>query len=77
MELKESNIKDKKARIDKNVTAAIYCNLAEAYIWLNEFDNAEINANKAIGVGVNKYEKHGRALIPFIRDVKNRFNANK
>ncbi|MFZ5552683.1 MAG: hypothetical protein ACOZCO_06180 [Bacteroidota bacterium] len=75
--LKESNVNDKKARVDKNVTAAAYINLSEAYIWLNDFAQAEVMANKAINVGVNKYEKDGKAKIAFIRDMKTRYNANK
>jgi len=75
--LKESNVNNKKARIDKTVTAATYINLAESYIWLNDFATAEVMANKAINVGVNKYERDGKALIAFIRDMKTRYNANK
>lgn len=75
--IKESNVNDKKARIDKTVTAATYINLAEAYIWLNDFATAEVMANKAINVGVNKYERDGKTLIAYIRDMKTRFNANK
>ena len=75
--LKESNITDRKARIDKTVTPATYINVAEAYLWLSDFSAAEIAANKAINVGVNKYERDGRALLEFIRDQKMRFMANQ
>jgi hypothetical protein len=39
--IKESNINDKKARINQDVTIATYFNLLEANIWLNEFLSAQ------------------------------------
>lgn len=75
--LKESDINNKKARIDKWVTSAIYVNLAEAYIWLNDYANAEIAANKVLNIGINKYERDARALLFFIKDQKQRYDANK
>jgi tetratricopeptide (TPR) repeat protein len=74
--LKESNINDKKARVDKTITACTYVNLAEAYIWMNDFSNAEINANKAINIDVGKYNKDAKPKLEFIRDMRNRFSAN-
>ena len=73
--LKESDLNNKKARIDKWVTASIYVNMAEAYIWLNDYANAEIFANKIINVGINKYERDARALIEFIRNQRTRYEA--
>jgi hypothetical protein len=75
--LKESSTSNKKARVDKTVTAATYINLAEAYIWLSDFSNAEMMANKAINIGVNKYERDGRTLLEYARDMKKRFMANQ
>lgn len=75
--LQESDLVDKKARIDKWVTACIYVNLTEAYIWLNDYSSAEITANKVINIGINKYEKDARALLGFIKDQRTRYEANQ
>lgn len=73
--LKESNTSDKKARINKKVTAAIYVNLAEAYLWMDDFSTAELYANKAKNLSVGKFTRHAKQLIPFIQAQKVRFDA--
>ena len=44
--LKESDLKNKKARIDAKVTATTHLNCAEAYIWLNKELNTVIVEQK-------------------------------
>ena len=44
--LKESDTNNNKARINKKVTKATHLMLAEVYLWLNDFMNAEIQLNK-------------------------------
>tara|TARA_B100000809_G_C15007138_1_gene483638 strand:+ start:436 stop:654 length:219 start_codon:yes stop_codon:yes gene_type:complete len=39
--LEESNPGDNKSRINKKITALLYVNLAEAYMWMDDFDIAE------------------------------------
>jgi hypothetical protein len=75
--LKESDPTNKKARIDNVVTSAIYINLAECYLWMNDFINAEVYANKAITIGINKYERDGKALLGLIREQSMRYSANQ
>jgi hypothetical protein len=75
--LKESDPTNKKARIDNVVTSAIYINLAECYLWMNDFINAEVYANKAITLGINKYERDGKALLGLIREQSMRYSANQ
>lgn len=74
--LTESDINDRKARIDKNVTSALYVNLMEAYLWMDDFSNAEIYGNKAIGMS-NKYGRDAQDRMPLVRDMKMRYNANQ
>lgn len=73
--LTESNLNDKNARIDKNVTAALYVNLMEAYLWMDDFSNAEMNGNKAINMD-NKYGRDARDRMPMVQWQKDRYNAN-
>lgn len=75
--LQESNPNDKKARVDANVTSACLVNMTEAYIWLNDYSNAEMTANKVITIGVNKYERDARAHLEFIRFQQARYAANQ
>lgn len=74
--LQESNVNDKNARINKKVTAAVYLNLAEAYLWMDDFSQAELYANKAKNLGIPKYNRHARRIISFIPTIKTRFEAN-
>lgn len=73
--LKGSNINDKKARIDRTVTAATYINMAQAYCWMGDYSNCELNCNKALGVDVGKYNREARPLLEFVRSQKQRAEA--
>lgn len=75
--LLESNVNDKKTRIDREVTAAIYVNLAQAYLWMNDYVNAELSCNKALGVDFGRYNREARPTIDFIRFQKARWEANR
>jgi hypothetical protein len=75
--LQESNPNDRKARVDANVTSACLVNMTEAYIWLNDYANAEMCANRVINIGVNKYVRDARAHLEFIRFQQMRWNANQ
>jgi tetratricopeptide (TPR) repeat protein len=74
--LTESNLNDKNARIDKNVTSAIYVNVMEAYLWMNDFANAEIYGNKAISMD-NKYGRDAKGRMPMVQFQKDRYMANE
>jgi hypothetical protein len=75
--LLESNVNDKKTRIDREVTAAIYVNLAQAYLWMGDYVNAELSCNKALGVDFGRYNREARPAIEFIRFQKARAEANR
>jgi hypothetical protein len=75
--LSDSNPSDSKSRINKKVTALLYANLAEAYLWMDDFDNADLYANKGITIGVLKYKNHCKRVQAKIGMLKSRYNANQ
>lgn len=75
--LGQSDVNDKKARINKKVTAAMYCNIAECYMWMDDYSQAELYLNKAANLGVGKYRRHGNNMKPFLLSQKKRFAANQ
>lgn len=74
--LTESNVNDNKARINDKVTALIYYNIAEAYLWMSNFDESEQYINKAINAGEMKYKTEAKRLQGVLADQKLRWNAN-
>lgn len=75
--LKESDPNNKKARVDAKVTAATHLNCAEAYMWLNNFEEAEKHLNKIKMLDISKYENLAKDLNTVIVEQKNRYNNNK
>jgi hypothetical protein len=74
--LEESDLEDKKARINEKVTGITRLNLAEAYTWLNDYTKAEEQINRIKLIGKNKFEKYADDYIAFIRDQRARFEAS-
>lgn len=72
----ESDLNNRKARIDKHVTAATYVNLAEVYLWLGDYSNAEITIGKAENIDIGKYNRECRELKALLVDRKARALAN-
>jgi hypothetical protein len=71
-ELKESDMNNRKARIDKDLTYDLYLNLTVAYIALKDFENARKNLNEALkirGTWANAYNIE-------LNDLKARYHAN-
>ena len=75
--LKESNLSDNKSKINKKVTALLYANLAEAFLWIDDFENADLYANKGITLGVLKYKNHCKRVHEKIGLFKSRYMANQ
>jgi len=73
--LTESNLSDNKSRINDKVTALLQCNIAQAYIWMSEFDQAEVYINLAKNCGIGKFERIARALAGSLAERKQRWNA--
>lgn len=76
--LKESNPKDKKARINEEITIAAVFNLTEAYMWTNEYTKAKLMAAKSSTLDLSKKEsKRMEELKLMIADLQQRYEANK
>lgn len=74
--LEESNLYDKKARINDKITAMLQCNKAELLIWQAEFDEADALVNIAMNSGEGKARRHLRDELGFYADQRKRWEAN-
>ena len=74
--LEENNPFDNKERVNKKVTALLYANLAEAYMWTNDFDSADNYIQKAKVAEVSKYKKFAKRLQGVLNGLKARYEAN-
>ena len=74
--LGESTPGDKNSRINEKVTAMIYYNLAEAYMWTSDFDQAEMYIDKAINGGSVKFKGMAKSLQKYLPGRKSRWQAN-
>lgn len=54
--LSEADLTDKKARINKKIAFELRLNCAEAYIWTNDFENAEKHLVEAKIINSDQYE---------------------
>lgn len=75
--LTESNPKDKKARIDEKVTAATLFNDAEANLWMNNFDEAELLLARLKLLDISRYNTLAKELSTVLQDQRTRYAANK
>lgn len=77
--LQESNVNDSKARINDKVTALIYVNLAEAYIWMDDWSTADnyIQKAKIINTAAGKYKREAEDLEGLMKSLKDRYIANQ
>jgi hypothetical protein len=75
--LAESNPKDKKARIDEKVTAATLFNDAEANLWMNNFDEAELLLARLKLLDISRYNTLAKELGTVVQDQRTRYAANK
>jgi hypothetical protein len=74
----ESKPDDRKARVDAGVTMATLFNLTEAYIFTDDYDKAETSVTKILALDPSKKEKKAAEdLLAFVKDQKDRYNANK
>ena len=75
--LAEANPKDKKARIDEKVMAATLYNDAEANLWLNNFDEADLLLAKLKMLDISRYKTPMQEMSTLVADQRTRYNANK
>ncbi|MFT7156931.1 MAG: hypothetical protein ACI8Q1_001946 [Parvicella sp.] len=74
--LEESTPSVNKSRINDKVTALLYVNIAEAYLWMNEFDEADTYIQKAKVGGVGKYKREAQDMEAFMKIKKLRYQAS-
>ncbi|MBI2968144.1 MAG: hypothetical protein HYY40_10070 [Bacteroidetes bacterium] len=75
--MKESNPKDKKARINEEVTIALIFNLTEAYLWINDYSKSKLTATRGATLDLSKKEKTRlEELKTFCDDQNQRYDAN-
>ena len=74
----EASMTDKKARINGEVGAMMELNLAEAFMWMDNYPDAETHMTK---VGMmdpsRRMRHHGEEVAAMIKIQKSLFNANK
>jgi hypothetical protein len=75
-ELKTLDRKKKKARINTVHGAALYLNIAEAYLWMNEFSKARQAIGKYKSMDVKRYDASFKTLNPLINEMRDRYEAN-
>ncbi|MFL5751909.1 MAG: hypothetical protein ACJ76F_00760 [Bacteroidia bacterium] len=75
--MKESQPNNKKARVDGGVTNITILNLIEAYIWLDDYNNAKAYIDKLKTLDPSRKERHRMERMIALMDVqKQRWEAN-
>ena len=74
--LEESNLQNKKERINAKISAMIWCNLAEIAVWMAEFNEADNHVSKTKNSGVLKAKSHIKKEVSFYKDQRTRWEAN-
>ena len=74
-EMKESDLANKKSRINSKISGLISANLADAYFWTEDFEKSNFYINKAINQGNLKAKNHCKKLKKDIPDFKKRYNV--
>jgi hypothetical protein len=76
--LTEVNLADKKARINEDIALITRLNLAEAYVWVDDFANAEMQLLKLNALDPSRKQKaYAEELSKLMKDQKKRFDVNK
>ena len=74
--LQESNLQNRKERINAKISAMIWCNLAEIAVWMADFTQTDIQVSNVQNSGVFKAKNHINGETSFYNDQKNRWKAN-
>ena len=73
--MKESDLANKKSRINSKISGLISANLADAYFWTEDFEKSNFYINKAINQGNLKAKNHCKKLKMDIPEFKKRYNV--
>ena len=74
-EMKESDLTNKKSRINSKISGLISANLADAYFWTEDFEKSNFYINKAINQGNLKAKNHCKKLKKDIPEFRKRYNV--
>ena len=74
-EMKESDLANKKSRINSKISGLISANLADAYFWTENFEKSNFYINKAINQGNLKAKNHCKKLKKDIPEFRKRYNV--
>ena len=74
--LEESNIQNRKERINGKASAIIWCNIAEISMWMGDFNNVDIHVQNIRNSGVFKAKNHINGETSFYKDQRTRWDAN-
>lgn len=74
--LEESNIQNRKERINGKVSAIIWCNIAEISMWMGDYNNVDIHVQNIRNSGVFKAKNHINGETSFYKDQRTRWDAN-
>lgn len=75
--LQQADVENRKARVNANVASVAYLNLAEAYMWMGEYNKAYTALDQVNLIGKGKYEREASAIKSFMEDYKKRQEANQ
>ena len=74
--LEESNIQNKKERINAKISTMIWCNLAEIAVWMADFTQADIQVSNVKNSKILKAKSHIKKEVSFYKDQRTRWEAN-
>ena len=74
-EMRESDLTNKKSRINAKISGLISANLADACFWIEDFEKSNFYINKAISQGNLKAKNHCKKLKRDIPEFKKRYNV--
>jgi hypothetical protein len=74
-ELEETDLQNKKSRINAKISGLISANLADAYFWMENFEKTNYHINKALSQGNIKAKNHCKKLKKDIPNFQARYNA--
>jgi hypothetical protein len=74
--MEESNTFDNKARINDKISAMIQCNIAEIYVWMARFNEANAMINQVKNAGVLKGKTHAKRVDSYYLSLQKRWDLN-
>ena len=74
--MEESNTCDNKARINDKISAMIQCNIAEIYVWLARYNEANSMLNQIKNSRVLKAKNHANRVDSYYNSLQKRWSVN-